>query len=376
MRLLIISATPHYRRRQDVVGWGATVREIDYLAELFDEVVHVAVLHPGAAPDSALPYRSSRVSLVPVPPAGGPRIGDKLGIAAVMPSYLRVIVRELAAADAVHVRCPANISAIALGVLAATRHPRRRWIKYAGAWRGYDGEPRSYRIQRAWLERGIRGAHVTVNGRWERMPSYIHTFFNPSLTDDELADGRRIAASKRLPTTPRILFVGGLSVAKGAGTTVEVLQELSAGGVEATLTLVGDGPERESIERRALELGLRERVVMRGWRARESLAGEYAAAHFVLLPSLAEGWPKVLSEGMAYGAVPVASDVGSIPSELSALRVGRCAQAGDAHGFAEAIASYASAPDGWAAESARAVAAAERFGYSAYLRDVARLLDL
>src|SRR5439155_595485 len=108
--LLIVSHTPHYRRDGEIVGWGPTVREIDMLATLFDSVVHIAPLHPHAAPASALPYRSSRVRLRPVPPTGGERLRDKLNIPLRYPGYARAILRERRAADVIHVRSPANIS--------------------------------------------------------------------------------------------------------------------------------------------------------------------------------------------------------------------------------------------------------------------------
>jgi len=41
MKLLIISHTPHYLQEDQVQGWGSTVMEIDQLASLFDEVVHL-----------------------------------------------------------------------------------------------------------------------------------------------------------------------------------------------------------------------------------------------------------------------------------------------------------------------------------------------
>ena len=47
MRLLIVSHTPHYRAAGQLVGWGPTVRELDHLAELFAEVVHVAPVYDG-----------------------------------------------------------------------------------------------------------------------------------------------------------------------------------------------------------------------------------------------------------------------------------------------------------------------------------------
>jgi len=80
MRLLIVSHTPHYYREGEIVGWGATVREIDHLATLFESVVHIAPLHHEPAPASAMAYESGRVRLHEVRPAGGERLRDKLSI--------------------------------------------------------------------------------------------------------------------------------------------------------------------------------------------------------------------------------------------------------------------------------------------------------
>lgn len=77
MRLLIVSHTAHFRSGDRVVGWGPTVRELDYLAALFDEVVHVAVGYPDAAPASALPYAAGNVRVRLVAPAGGKRCATR-----------------------------------------------------------------------------------------------------------------------------------------------------------------------------------------------------------------------------------------------------------------------------------------------------------
>ena len=55
-RLLIISHPAHRTSDQVVAAWGPTVREIDHIASLFDEVVHVAPLHPGSPTASDQPY--------------------------------------------------------------------------------------------------------------------------------------------------------------------------------------------------------------------------------------------------------------------------------------------------------------------------------
>ena len=95
MKLLIISHTEHYKKDGTIVGWGPTIREVNYLARLFDEVVHVATLQGGPAPDSALPYDFDKIRFSPVPASGGNRLVDKLSILVQYPRYLWTILKEL-----------------------------------------------------------------------------------------------------------------------------------------------------------------------------------------------------------------------------------------------------------------------------------------
>ncbi|MGH2361383.1 MAG: hypothetical protein ACRDGM_12690, partial [bacterium] len=106
MKLLIISNMAHYRLDGRIVGWGPAVQEIDQLATIFDEVRHVACLHEGEAPPTALPYVSGRVCVVGVPPSGGESFLSKFSVLWMSPRYAYVIWREIADADCIHVRCP------------------------------------------------------------------------------------------------------------------------------------------------------------------------------------------------------------------------------------------------------------------------------
>ena len=96
----------------------------------------------------------------------------------------------------------------------------------------------------------------------------------------------------------------------------------------------------------------------------------------VLPSSSSEGWPKVLSEAMAYGVVPVTSNISSIPQYLQQCGTGRTFEPEAVQSFAGAIASYACQPAVWKAESECGAQAASRFSYSAYLGAVRKLLDL
>jgi glycosyltransferase involved in cell wall biosynthesis len=374
MRLLVISHTSHYLRSGEVVGWGATVREIDELVAEFGPLTHVAWLHDAPAPGSSLPYRSGAVRFVGVRPAGGTRLRDKLAAILAIPMYAKTIISEMRRHDAVHVRCPAGISLVAVLLLPFLRRPRIRWIKYAGNWKPTGPEAASYRFQRWWLRRAPHRAVVTVNGGWSDDPPHVHDFLNPCLDDAELAVAARLAHGKRLQGSVRLAFVGRLNPAKGAHRAVGALQRLAADGVEAELDIVGDGPQRAEIEAMVAHSGLAGRVRLHGALARDRLDGIYGAAHFVVLPSDTEGWPKILAEGMAYGAVPLASSVGSVAQKLEAFAVGRVFAPADVEHLSRHVRDYVRDPGVWLQESRRAVAVASRFTYGEFTAAVRALL--
>ncbi len=373
MKLVVISNMAHYVRDNTIVGHGSTARELSEVARLFTEVRHVACLHAEAAPASALPYTAPNLTLVPVPPAGGSRIVDKLSIGTLTPLYLRTIARELSDADAVHVRCPANISMYALGFLTAQAAPARRWVKYAGSWNPSGPEPFTYGLQRRWLARGLTRSEVTVNGSWPNQPSHVHPFVNPCLNDEEVATGRRYAASKKLGRRVRLLFVGHMGHAKNPDAAIDAIAELLRREIEASLDIVGEG-DVARLREQAKAHGITDRVTFHGPLPRRTLETLYRDAHFIVLPSRTEGWPKVLSEGMAYGAVPIATAVGSIPETLAALQVGAILGSGTGRAIADSIQTYVTDRERWGAESLRGAESADSFTYSRFVESVRTLL--
>ena len=373
MKLLIVSHTPHYRHHATIKGWGPTVREIDYLAEIFDEIVHIAPLHPGPVPPNALAYASKRIRLRPVKPAGGNSLRQKIGILEAVPHYARVISQEMRMADVVHVRCPAAISLVALFMLQLSHKPRCRWVKYAGNWRPAGQEPRSYAFQRWWLAKGLHRGIVTINGRWPDQPRHIYSFLNPSLSEAEAQAGREIGEGKDLKFPLNFLFVGRVETAKGVGRLLQVAAELKKHDLQFVLHLVGDGPERLAFESWCREQGIDSRVNFHGWLPRPALADFYARAHFLLFPSASEGWPKVLSEAMASGVVPLAGAVSSIPQILAETGAGVALPPLDVNAFVNEILDYVAHPDRWKAASRAGVAASSKFTYKHYLHELRRV---
>jgi glycosyltransferase involved in cell wall biosynthesis len=377
MKLLVVSHTPHYLKDGRVVGWGPTVRELDHLPEIFERVIHLAPLHYEMAPASALPYQSTRLEFRPLPPAGGGRLRDKLTILIRAPQYLGAILKAMRDVDAVHVRCPANISLLAIILLACVPRPRLRWVKYAGNWQPTTREAWSYAFQRWWLNKNLHRGVVTVNGQWPEQPKHVLSFLNPCLTEHELIGGREAAAGKELALPIRLLYAGRLETAKGVGRAIDVLYRLLQNGIAATLDIVGDGTERPTFEHQVAAYELDQVVTFHGWLVRSALNPLFAQAHFLIFPAASsEGWPKVLSEAMAHGALPIAGNVSSIPQYLNNFRTGRAYAPDNVAAFVEALTWYEKHPERWKEESAHGVQAAQQFSYAHYLQAVCRLFNL
>lgn len=371
-RMLVVSHTEHYRDDDGgVVGFGPTLRELNHLAALASELVHVAPLHAGPAPAVALPYRAPNIRFVPAATAGGPRPLDRVRALRVVPSWIRVINRELGRCDVVHVRAPAGISMVAMVLLMLRRRPRARWIKYAGNWMPESPDAVTYRLQRWWLRRGLSRASVTVNGKWPDQPRWVNAFDNPTLTDEELVAGHT-AATERAPGPPfRLVFVGRIEEEKGAAIAVRTVQELRSRGLSVSLDLIGDGPLRPKLETN-LTPDLEDSIVFHGWLPRTELEIHLAQAHVMLLPTRSEGFPKAVAEALAFGCVPVTSGVSSMGQVLG--ETGGAVVVEPGSDWADAVADLLTGgqlPD----LQAQAVAAVTRFSYATYLDRVRALAE-
>jgi glycosyltransferase involved in cell wall biosynthesis len=124
----------------------------------------------------------------------------------------------------------------------------------------------------------------------------------------------RAEARRRLGLAPEAVvigWIGRVSHEKGPDLAVRALAALAA---PTSLSVLGEGPEREAVGRLAEELGVASRL---RWHGRVPAAGTMLRAFdAVLLSSRTEGTPMVLMEAMAAGVPVVATAVGGVPAAL------------------------------------------------------------
>jgi glycosyltransferase involved in cell wall biosynthesis len=176
----------------------------------------------------------------------------------------------------------------------------------------------------------------------------------------------RDAACRTLGIFPngfRAGWVGRLSTEKGPDILVDALPHLR--DVALKVSIVGEGPLRQTLHDRAAALDVSDRI---SWHGLIPGAGRLLPAFGVLvLTSRAEGTPMVLFEAMAAGIPIIAARVGGVPDMLS-NREALLVPAENPLAFAEALREISLNPD---AAKQRAAMARERlerqFGYRTWL---------
>ncbi len=218
------------------------------------------------------------------------------------------------------------------------------------------------------ISRGLAGQLVETAGV---APERVFTIPNP-------VDAARIQALAREPfdhpwfargAPPVILGVGKLELQKDFPTLLRAFARLR---VERPLrlTILGEGPQRDRLERLTRHLGISQDVLLPGFQM-NPFAWLSRAAVFVL-SSAWEGASNALLEALACGCPSVSTDCVSGPSEtLDSGRYGPLVPVGDDRALAEAIAQVLRSPQDRARLRARAEVFSVDRAATAYL-DVLR----
>jgi len=244
------------------------------------------------------------------------------------------------------------------------------WIAFHHGYTATDSKMRIYNKLDRW---SLRAAHrvVTVSAAYKRLlesvgigSSMIRVVPNAidpaSFRDQSPRLVRELREQLGLTSGSRmILAVGRLSAEKGHIHLIKALASLRRNHPEydASLVIVGDGPEQHLLTRAARSLGVSERLTLAGHVG--DPRAYYLAADVLALPSLMEGSPNVLLEAMTAGIPIVATRVGGVPEMIENEVNGLLVEPSDFGSLSTAMHNVFSVPglSGKLAQNGKSVAA-------------------
>ena len=192
---------------------------------------------------------------------------------------------------------------------------------------------------------------------WGIPPERVSVLPNPVPSVPDLPDREELRRTFGLNGVT-LAFAGRLTAQKSLGRALESVA--AADGV--LLVIAGDGPDREALERRAEELGLRDRVRFLGTQPRRRIVELFRAADAAILSSSWENFPHTVVEALAVGTPVLAMEAGGVGEVVRDGENGLLVPAGDGAQLTEAVRRYFA--DDALRERLRAAAAASVAAYA------------
>jgi len=310
LKLAIFTIVKHTLVNDLYYGYGPYVREMNLWGNYVDELLVCGPKNECLDPDPIdTAYRHSQLRYFRVPNFNILSFGQTIRSLFVIPLILVQCLRVMSKADHIHLRCPGNISLIAS--LAQIFFPgKAKSTKYAGNWDPESQQPWSYKLQQAILRNRFltRNMQVLVYGEWPDEPAHITPFISATYYDNDKVPFKKRDYSQAL----EFVFAASLVPGKRPLLTVQIIETLNKRGYPAILHMFGDGPLRSELEAYVRANGLEEQIRLYGNRDIRELKTYYQKAHFNILPSKSEGWPKAVAEGMFFGCVPITTPVSCV----------------------------------------------------------------
>jgi glycosyltransferase involved in cell wall biosynthesis len=168
-----------------------------------------------------------------------------------------------------------------------------------------------------WMEHvvavsGAQAGKIYLAGIASDRVTVIHNAVDGSRFTTPTKEGRhRLQAFFQSPRREILLAIGRLSPEKGFADLIQAASILKRSHPLLGLLIVGDGPERERLARQISMSGLKENVVLAGFR--DDVEQILPNADLLAISSHTEGLPTVVLEAFSANVPVVATRVGGIP---------------------------------------------------------------
>ena len=330
MRLAIFTHVVHAEKDDTYFAYAPYVREMNLWLKYVEEVEVVAPMtgdeesrRPGG---QVMAYEHPKLTFTEVPSFNFLNLCSSIKAIIKIRYLFFKIIGAMSKADHLHLRSPGNMGLLAC--IAQIFFPSKpKTAKYAGNWDPEAKQPWSYKFQKWILSNTFltRNIQVLVYGEWPGQSKNIRPFFTATFSERDI----KWVKEKNFKEPFIFLFVGNLVEGKRPLEAIKLVEELdiklkgrnpripansySDQKIHARLEIYGDGAKKNILENYVADKSLEEMVVFKGNRSLEELKQVYQRAHFVILPSKSEGWPKAIAEGMFFGCIPIATPVSCVP---------------------------------------------------------------
>lgn len=319
--ILIVTNAPTFKSKGLLWGYSPYVKELDLW---FKKVKEAKIVSPTTYPTEVFlrAFERRDIILKPLPFLDFRGVKRSFNSFLKLPSVFFKLWFLFFQTDHIHLRCPGNIGLIA-SIVQIFFPWKEKSVKYAGNWDPKADQPYTYKLQKWILSNTFltRNMQVLVYGEWPGQTSNVMPFFTASFSEREKTE----VFEKTFSGPLTFLYVGNLVEGKQPLKAVKLVeamngsdvndrdQEIRAGSSRAHLEIFGNGPEKEKLKTYVKKNKLEGMVLFHGSRPLEELKVAYQKAHFVILSSKSEGWPKALAEGMFFGCIPIATPVSCVP---------------------------------------------------------------
>lgn len=309
--LLVISDTGMYTKNSDVFCFEPVLIELNYMLQLFNQIYWIGFERKDQINNKSYSkIKSNKIKVKMLPAVGGKRIKDKFKILKSYPYIYKTIHQHIKDIDHIHLRAPSNPALI--GAASCFLYPKKTfWFKYAGSW--IDKAPFFYSFQRIIFKKlatAKKNVRLTINGDYEDHPR-IFNFQNPCINKEDFVNGKKIVTEKKIIDKYKLCFIGNLTSKKGVDNLLLALKTNKSIDHIESIDLIGDSSFKDHF------ISVSENIEIpsyfHGFLDKKEIFKILSKSHIIILPSQSEGFPKVISEGMNFGCLPVVSAVSCVP---------------------------------------------------------------
>jgi len=375
MKICIVSRKECWRNAEG--QWcsdaGFTL-QMDALGDLFEHTTLVIVeveQRPGGIPFA------EGASVFPLRPPRGKGIRRKLSVVTQLWYYLGRITRHVREADAVYIPVPGDLSL--LGLLSSFALRKRVIARYASSWVSNSQTTLMNRVTRILLQWYAGGRNVVlVAGHGDAAPAPRTHWHAPTALWQSELDGIKPRLDRGLSSPPSLVCIGRLSPEKNVPHLIQVMCLLKQQGCQPLprLTLVGDGPDHQSLEALVRERNCEDIVSFAGQLNRQELSRQLSQADVCVHSSLTEAaaGPKAWLDAMAHGLPVLACEISNAAWTIGADgERGWLVPQGDAQAFAAMLRRILTEPCDWPALRQRARAYAETRTLDVWRRQIGEI---